>query len=95
MAVLPIGYADGLSRGLSNRGHVIIKETLCPIVGSVTMDHTMVDVGDLPCSIGDEVVLLGTDGQHEIQAHNWASLLGTINYEITCMLSSRIERVYL
>jgi alanine racemase len=95
LAVLPIGYADGLSRGLSNRGHVIIKETLCPIVGNVTMDHTMVDVGDLPCSIGDEVVLLGTDGQHEIQAHHWASILGTINYEITCMLSSRIERVYL
>ncbi|NMB19796.1 MAG: alanine racemase [Firmicutes bacterium] len=95
LAVLPIGYADGLSRGLSNRGHVIIKGTFCPIVGNVTMDHTMVDVGDLPCVIGDEVILLGTDGRHEIQAHHWANLLGTINYEITCMLSSRIERVYL
>ncbi|NLL48121.1 MAG: alanine racemase [Firmicutes bacterium] len=95
LAVLPIGYADGLSRGLSNRGHVIIRGTFCPIVGNVTMDHTMVDVGDLPCVIGDEVILLGTDGNLEIQAHHWANLLGTINYEITCMLSSRIERVYL
>jgi len=94
LAILPIGYADGLSRGLSNRGHVIIRGTLCPIVGSITMDHTMVDLGDLPCTIGDEVILLGTDGNHEIQAYHWAKLLGTINYEITCMISSRIERLY-
>ena len=58
------------------------------------MDHTLVDVGDLPASIGDEVILLGTDGTHEIHAHHWAKILGTINYEITSMLSSRIERVY-
>lgn len=95
LAVLPIGYADGLSRGLSNRGQVLINGNLCPIVGNVTMDHTLVDVGDLPTVIGDEVILLGTDGTHEIQAHDWAEILGTINYEITCMLSSRIERVYL
>lgn len=94
LAVLPIGYADGLSRGLSNRGQVLIKGTLCPMVGNITMDHTLVDVGDLPASIGDEVILLGTDGTHEIHAHHWAKILGTINYEITSMLSSRIERVY-
>ena len=95
LAVLPIGYADGLSRGLSNKGQVLIRETFCPMVGKVTMDHTLVDVGDLPVQIGDEVVLLGSQGESEIQAHTWAQLLGTINYEITCMLSSRIERVYL
>lgn len=94
LAVLPIGYADGLSRGLSNKGHVLIKGTLCPIVGKVTMDHTLIDIGDLPAKIGDEVTLLGTDGKHTIHAHDWADLLRTINYEITCMLSSRIERVY-
>lgn len=95
LAVLPIGYADGLRRGLANKGHVIIRGNYCPIVGQVTMDHTLVDVGDLPVSIGDEVVLLGRDGNLEICAHHWAEHLGTINYEITCGLSSRIERVYL
>lgn len=95
LAVLPIGYADGLSRGLSNQGKVIIHGTLCPIVGRITMDHTLVDVGDLPVVIGDEVILIGSDGVQEIHAHDWAAMLGTINYEITCMLSSRIERVYL
>lgn len=95
LAVLPIGYADGLSRGLSNKGKVLIKGHYCPIVGQVTMDHTLVDVGNLPVSIGDEVILLGSDGALEIHAHTWAELLGTINYEVTCMLSNRIERVYL
>lgn len=94
LAVLPIGYADGLSRGLSNQGKVLIKGKLCPIVGKVTMDHTLVDVGDLPVEIGDEVVLIGSDGLNEITADFWAHQLGTINYEITCMLSSRIERIY-
>lgn len=95
LAVLPIGYADGLRRGLSNKGKVLIRGQFCPIVGQVTMDHTLVDVGDLPVTIGDEVILLGSDGTSEIQAHHWAELLGTINYEVTCMLSNRIERVYL
>lgn len=94
LAVLPIGYADGLSRRLGNRGQVIIKGRLCPIVGNVTMDHTLVDVGDLPVAIGDEVILLGSDGQLEVTADQWAQHLGTINYEITCMISNRVERVY-
>lgn len=95
IVVLPIGYADGLRRGLSNRGNVLIRGQYCPIVGRVTMDHTLVDVGDLPVSIGDEVILIGSDGRNEISADTWAQHLDTINYEITCMLSSRIERVYL
>ena len=94
LAVLPIGYADGLSRGLSNKAQVIIKGQYCPIVGQVTMDHTLVDVGDLPVAIGDEVILLGSDGRLEVSADTWARHLGTINYEITCTLSSRVERVY-
>ncbi|WP_461367446.1 alanine racemase [Candidatus Darwinibacter acetoxidans] len=95
LAVLPIGYADGLSRGLSNKGQVIIKGTYCPMVGHITMDHTLVDVGDLPVTIGDEVILIGADGNLEITADTWAEHLGTINYEITSTLSSRVERVYL
>lgn len=95
IAVLPIGYADGLPRGLSNQGKVLIQGQLCPIVGRVTMDHTLIDVGDLPIQIGDPVLLLGSNGEKEISADHWARWLGTINYEITCTLSSRIERVYL
>lgn len=94
LAVLPIGYADGLSRGLSNKGNVLIKGTFCPIVGNITMDHTLIDLGDVTAEIGEEVILLGTDGVQEIHAHDWAELLGTINYEIVCMLTSRVERVY-
>lgn len=95
VAVLPIGYGDGLTRGLSNQGRVLLNGHFCPIVGKVTMDHTMIDVGDLPVSIGDEVILIGSDGKREITADEWAQLMGTINYEITTRLSNRVERVYL
>lgn len=95
IAVLPIGYADGLTRALSNQGRVLIRGEYCPIVGRVTMDHTMVDVGDLPVQIGDEVILIGSDGRREITADEWARLMGTINYEVTSRLSNRVERVYL
>lgn len=91
IVVLPIGYADGLGRNLSNRGQVLIRGTACPIVGRVTMDHTLVDAGDLPVQIGDDVTLIGSG----ISADDWASWLGTINYEVTSMLSSRVERVYI
>lgn len=94
LAVLPIGYADGLSRKLSNKGHVLIGGHACPIVGKVTMDHTIVDVGDLPAAIGDEVVLIGRQGDLEITADDWAQWMDTINYEVTCLISSRVERVY-
>jgi alanine racemase len=92
--VLPIGYADGLSRKLSNKGHVLIAGQPCPIVGKVTMDHTIVDVGDLPVSVGDEVVLIGTSGHEQVTAQDWAGWMDTINYEVTCLISSRVERIY-
>ncbi|HHU61039.1 MAG TPA: alanine racemase [Natronincola sp.] len=95
VAILPIGYADGLSRGLSNKGKVLIGGNLCPIVGNVTMDHTMVDVGDLPVQIGDEVILIGANGQGQITVHDWAETLGVIDYEVTCGLSTRVERIYI
>lgn len=94
LAVLPIGYADGLSRKLSNKGHVLIGGHPCPIVGRVTMDHTIVDVSGLPASVGDEVVLIGSSGYNEITVDDWARWMDTINYEVTCLLSSRVERVY-
>ena len=94
LAVLPIGYADGLSRKLSNIGHVLIAGQPCPIVGKVTMDHTIVDVDHLPVSVGDEVVLIGSSGQAKITADDWARWMDTINYEVTCLISSRVERVY-
>ncbi|HHY09608.1 MAG TPA: alanine racemase [Firmicutes bacterium] len=95
IAVLPIGYADGVSRRLSDKGRVLINGTFCPIVGQVTMDHTLVDLGDLPAKIGDDVILIGSNGKQEITADDWAQLMGTLNYEVTCMLSNRIERIYI
>lgn len=95
IAILPIGYADGLARSMSNRGKVLIKGKLCPIVGRVTMDHTLVDVGDLPVQMGDEVILIGKAGNLEITADDWANWMNTINYEVTSQLSARIERVYI
>ena len=66
-----------------------------PIVGTICMDQCMVDVGDDPVEIGDEVTLIGVDGDQAITADEIAGILGTINYEVTCMLSDRIQRVYL
>ena len=73
---------------------MLIGGHACPIVGKVTMDHTIVDVGDLPAAIGDEVVLIGRQGDLEITADDWAQWMDTINYEVTCLISSRVERVY-
>lgn len=95
IATLPVGYADGYSRGLSNKGHVIINGEMAPIVGNVCMDQVMVDVTDLSnVSLGDEVIVLGSDGDCIFNADNMASILGTINYELLCLIGRRIPRVY-
>jgi alanine racemase len=102
VATVPIGYADGVRRGLSDTGgEVLLHGRRVPIVGVVTMDQLMVDCGALPdpaaVAVGDEVVLLGTQrGEHgteTIRVEEWASRLGTIGYEVVCGLSKRIERV--
>ena len=102
VATVPIGYADGIRRGLSDSGGVVLLHgRRVPIVGVVTMDQLMVDCGALVGSdavaVGDEVVLIGTqrDGSavDTIRVEEWASRLGTIGYEIVCGLSKRIERV--
>jgi len=95
VATVPIGYADGLPRRLSETGgEVLIGGRRRPIAGTVTMDQITVDCGDDPVHPGDEVVLLGRQGEAEITAWDWADRLGTIAYEIVCGISSRVPRDY-
>lgn len=93
VATLPIGYADGVPRRLhAVGGAILVGGAPRPIVGVVTMDQLMVDCGDDPVAVGDEAVLIGRQGPHAIAAANWAAALGTIDYEITCGISARVER---
>jgi len=95
IAVLPLGYADGYSRLFSNKSFVLLKGKRFPVVGNVCMDQFMVDVGDYQVGAGDEAVLIGRQGEGEITADEMAEILGTINYEIVCMISGRVPRIYL
>jgi alanine racemase len=95
VATVPVGYADGLPRRLSSLGgQVIIGGRLRPIAGTVTMDQITVDCGDDDVAPGDEVVLLGRQGDAEVTAWDWAGRLGTIAYEVVCGISSRVPRDY-
>lgn len=94
IATLPVGYADGLSRGLSNKGSVLIKGKKYPIAGNVTMDMTMVETGSDKIEAGDEAILIGRSGSEEITAGDLARLDGTINYEIVCGIGKRVPRIY-
>jgi alanine racemase len=95
IASLPVGYADGLSRKLSNRGQVLIRGRRLPIVGAVCMDLTMVDATDLPgLETGEEVVLFGGQGDAVISVEEVAGWAETINYEVLCGISQRVPRVY-
>ncbi len=93
IAVIPVGYADGYNRRLSNRGRVLIRGEFAPVVGRVTMDHIMVDVGHIAgvCG-GDEAVLIGRQGQPVIRAEDMAQWLETISYEVVCAIGPRVER---
>ncbi len=94
LALLPVGYADGLNRLLSNRGHVLIRDQEAPIAGRVSMDQTMVDVTGIPAAaIGDEVVLIGSQGAQSIDAWDLADLTETIPWEVLCAISARVPRV--
>lgn len=96
IATIPIGYADGYFRNLSGKAKVIVHGVLCPQIGSVCMDHIMVDVTEVPeVKRLDTVTLLGEEGTSVFNADNMAEILGTINYEITCAVSKRVPRVYL
>ncbi len=95
LAILPVGYADGYSRALSNSGHVLVGGRAVPIVGRVCMDLTVVDVSDLPnVRPGDEAVLVGRQGAAAITADDLAGWQGTISYEVLCQISPRLTRVY-
>ena len=95
IAVLPVGYADGYNRRLSNRGVVLIQGRRAPIVGLVCMDMTMVDVTNIPSvQIGDAVTLIGQDGTDAIWADDLARWTDTIPYEILCGIGQRIPRLY-
>ncbi|MFH0731417.1 MAG: alanine racemase [Candidatus Omnitrophota bacterium] len=95
IAVLPIGYADGYNRLLSNKGSVLVRGQRAPIVGRVCMDQIMVDVGHIKdAAVDDEVVLIGAKGKERITAEEIAFICGTIPYEVVCWISSRVPRVY-
>jgi alanine racemase len=98
VATVPIGYADGVPRRLGTLpdrpgADVLIGGRRHPIVGVVTMDQLMVDVGTAPVAVGDEVVLIGDQGGDRIRAEDWADRLGTIGYEIVCGIGARVPRV--
>lgn len=96
IATLPVGYGDGYNRLLSNKGSVLIKGSLCPIVGVVCMDQTMVDVGGVPgVKLGDEVVLVGVQKNKKIRIEEIAAMCHTIPYEVVCWVSPRVPRVYI
>jgi len=95
MAVLPIGYGDGYPRNLSNRADVLVKGRRFKVSGAVCMDQIMVDVGDSRVKIGDEVVLIGSQGNSGISTEELARLSQTIPYEIVCGIGSRVGRVYI
>jgi alanine racemase len=95
IAVLPVGYADGLSRALSSRGRVIVGEGYAPIVGRIAMDITLADVTGLAgVSVGDEVILLGSSDGLSVGAHEHAALANTVVYETLCSISKRVPRRY-
>ncbi len=95
IATIPIGYADGYSRLLSNKAAVLIKGRRAPVIGRVCMDQLLADVTHIPGVVpGEEVVLLGRQGEEEVTADELAGYLGTINYEVVCMVSERVPRVY-
>jgi alanine racemase len=92
IATIPIGYADGYLRSLSNTAHVLIREKRYPVVGAITMDHLMVDCGDDAIGPGDDVVLFGRQGEDELRVEEVAAWAGTIGYEIVCAVSERVPR---
>ncbi|MBR4528854.1 MAG: alanine racemase [Lachnospiraceae bacterium] len=96
IATIPVGYADGYPRSLSNRGEVLIRGRRAPILGRICMDQMMVDITDIPeASEDDPVTLIGRDGREEITAQELGDLSGRFNYELVCDISERVPRIVL
>ncbi len=94
IATVPIGYADGVSRGLSGKIYGLLHGKKVPQIGNITMDQMMFDITGVNADEGDVITLLGKDGDEEISINEWASILNTINYELICRLKVRLSRVY-
>ena len=95
VATVSAGYADGVNRLLSNKGQVLVRGIRCPIIGRVCMDQFMIDVTGIPeAQVGDTVTIFGRDGDDEITADDVADMIGTIGYEVTCLVTPRVPRVY-
>lgn len=96
IATLPLGYADGYSRILSGKVNVLINGKEAPVAGNICMDQCMVDVTEIEgVKVGDEAVLIGSQGDKRISAEDLGGLMGTIPYEVLCMISKRVPRVYI
>lgn len=94
VATLPLGYADGIPRGISGGGEVLIGERRFPLAGRVTMDQLVVDVGEHPVEVGEEAVLVGAQGSESISFDDWAEVSDTINYEVVTRIGPRLPRRY-
>jgi len=95
IATVPIGYADGYSRSFGGKAYAIVNDTLVPVVGTVCMDQIMLDVGDVSCCVGDEVVLFGEKKNNSVSLEHLAQIRGTITYEILTNISPRVEKIYI
>jgi alanine racemase len=93
LALVPLGYADGVPRAASNRGAVSINGRLCPVVGRIAMDQFLVDVGEGAVRVGDRAVLWGDPADGVPSAEDWAAAAGTIGYEIVTRVGQRVPRV--
>ncbi len=94
VATLPLGYADGIPRGISGGGEVLIGGRRFPLAGRVTMDQLVVDVGEHPVEVGDQAVVVGASGSESISFDDWAELSDTINYEVVSRIGPRLPRRY-
>ena len=95
IATIALGYADGYPRPYSAKAKVIVNGVMAPIAGNICMDQCMIDVTNVPdVKVGDEVIVMGTDGVNTILADDIANATGTINYEITCAFGQRLPKVY-
>jgi alanine racemase len=94
VGVVPLGYADGIPRALSNSGAFAVAGKRCPVAGRVCMNMTILDLGSTNARPGDRVVLIGNDGNASVSADDWADWAGTINYEIVARLPAGLTRTY-
>jgi alanine racemase len=96
IATVPVGYADGLSRALSNRGRAIVRDQRARLVGNISMDLSLLDVTDIPgVAVGDEVILIGRSEHCSITALEVAQAIGSVPYEVLCSIGKRVPRIYL